>query len=157
MVRVNPNLPNEQAPYDPNHRVTGLFSNHDAVTGALADLTAVGIVSRDVDVFSGPDGEQALDPTGTSSGLVGRWFRTVEQLVSDTSPFQELAAATLKAGGFLVAVYVGTNAAQKDAVMSLLTRSGATDVKYWSELYVEQGHEDRPQAPAGTTSPPATT
>ena len=151
MVRVNPNLPNEQqTPYDHNHRVTGLFSNHDAVTSALRDLTAVGIVSRDVDVFSGPDGEQALDPTGKSS-LVGRWFRTVEQLVSDTSPFQELAAATLKAGGFLVAVYVGTNAAQKDAVMSLLTSNGATDVKYWSELYVEQGHENRPQAPAGTS------
>lgn len=150
MVRVNPNLQNEQAPYDPKHRVTGLFTSHDAVTTALRDLASVGIVSRDVDVFSGPDGEQALDPTGGSSGLAGRWFRAVEQLVSDTSPFQDLAAATLKAGGFLAAVYVGTNAAQKDAVMSLLTRNGATDVKYWSELYVEQGHEDRPQSPAGS-------
>ena len=155
MVRVNPNLPNEQGPYDPNHRVTGLFSSHDAVTSALSDLTAAGVPSGDVDVFSGPEGEHSLDPTGQSS-TVGRWIRTVEQLVSDTSPFQELAAATLKAGGFLVAVYVGDDAVRKDAVMSILTRAGATDVKYWSELYVEQGHEDRPQAPAGTTSPART-
>jgi len=33
--------------------------------------------------------------------------------------------------------------------MSILTRNGASDVKYWSPFFVEQGHEDVPQSPAG--------
>jgi hypothetical protein len=149
MAQVNPPLPNEQGPYNPKDRVTGLFAVHDAVTTALRDLGAAGVVHRDIDIFSGPEGEHLLNPTGESGGIAARWYRTVEQWVSDTSAFQELAAATLKAGGFLVAVHVGGNAALKETVMSLLTQAGATDVKYWSDLYVEQGHEDRPQSPAG--------
>lgn len=149
MAQVNPNLPNALAPYSPTNRVTGLFTGHDSVTSALRELGTVGIVHRDIDIFSGAEGEQLLNPKGDAGGVAARWYRTVEQWVSDTSAFQELAAATLKAGGYLVSVYVGGDQALKDAVMSALARSGATDVKYWSDLFVEQGHEDRPQSPAG--------
>ena len=149
MAQVNPNLPFEHAPYDSTGRVTGLFGGHEAVTRAVRDLTDLGVVHRDIDIFSGAEGESSIDPTGERGGLAARWYRTVEQWVSDTSGFQQLAAATLEAGGCLVAIHVGGNQALKEAVMSLLTRHGATDVKYWSDLYVEQGHEDRPQSPGG--------
>jgi hypothetical protein len=149
MAQVNPHLPNEPGPYNPKDRVTGLFAGHDAVTTALRELDALGVGHGDIDIFSGAEGERLLNPKGDEGGVAARWYRTVEQWVSDTSAFQELASATLKAGGFLVAVHVGTDEARKGAVMTQLTRSGATDVKYWTDLYVEQGHEDRPQSPAG--------
>ncbi len=149
MARVNPPLENDQTAYNPNHRVTGLFTAHDGVTRTLRDLAALGVSRDAVDVFAGVDGERALDPSGDAGGLVGRWFRTIERWVSDTSAFQELAAATLAAGGFVVAVQVENPDGRERVVMDVLTYNGATDVKYWTNLYVEQGHEDVPQSPAG--------
>jgi hypothetical protein len=149
MARVNPDLPNPQTPYSPTHRVTALFHGHDAVTSALHQLVQAGFAGADIDVFAGPVGEQAMKPSGEALGLAGRWFRTVEQVVSDTSAFQALAAATLRAGGFLVAALVGSDDARRAAAMDILTRNGASDVKYWSPYFVEQGHEDVPQSPAG--------
>jgi len=149
MARVNPDLQNPQAPYDPTHRVTALFHGHDAVTIALRELVQAGFGPDDIDVFGGPAGEQALEPRTEDLGLAGRWFRTVEQWVSDTSAFHAVAAATLNAGGFLVAARAERDDAHKDVAMSILTRNGASDVKYWSPFFVEQGHEDVPQSPAG--------
>lgn len=145
MARVNPLLPTEHAQYNPIHHVTGLFESHDAASSAVRDLTDAGFSHDAIDLFSGVDGEQALDPSGDTLGTAGRWFRKIEDWVSDTSKFHELAAATLNAGGFVVAARVGDDEARKGAAMDILTRHGARDVKYWSQWYVEQGYEDHPR------------
>ncbi|HTV01990.1 MAG TPA: hypothetical protein VMF13_15690 [Luteitalea sp.] len=145
MTRVNPHLPKEHLQYNPIHHVTGLFDGHDAVTNAVRDLEAAGFGREGIDLFSGVEGEAALDPSGDTLGTAGRWFRKIENWVSDTAKFHEVASATLHAGGFVVAAKVGTDEALKDRAMHILTQHGARDVKYWSQLYVEQGHEDVPR------------
>jgi hypothetical protein len=145
MARINPLPTTISAQYDPLHRVTGLFDGHDAVTTAIHDLEEAGIDRDEIDVFSGAEGERALDPSGAARGIVGRAFRAVEDLVSDTSKFQEIAAATLNAGGFVVAVRAEGDETLRHELMGILARHGARDVKYWHDLYVEQGHEDQPR------------
>jgi hypothetical protein len=145
MARVNPHLPNEGIEYNPTHRVTGLFDAHDGVTSAVRELEDAGFARDDIDIFAGAEGEQALDPTGEAAGTVGRWFRKIEDLVSDTSKFHEIASATLNAGGFVVATRADPPDLRKGVAMDILTRNGARDVKYWSNFYVEQGHEDAPR------------
>jgi len=143
MARVNPSLQNEHAQYNPVNRVTGLFAGHDAVTTALCDLEEAGFARNDIDILAGSEGEQVLDPSGEASTW-GRWYRKLEDWVSDTSKFQELASATLNAGGFVIAAKPADEAARQRA-MDILTRNGARDVKYWATWYVEQGHEDEPR------------
>ena len=145
MAHVNPSSPNEHAPYDPTRRVTGLFDGHDAVTSAVRALEDSGVARDDIDILAGAEGEQLLDASGDASGALGRWYRKLEDWMSDTSKFQELAAATLSAGGFIVAVKPGDDEAQKAQVMEILTRQGARDVKFWATWYVEQGFEDQPR------------
>jgi hypothetical protein len=144
MARVNPSLPNEQVQYNPIHRVTGLFDGHDAVTAALCDLEEAGIARQDIDILAGREGEQVLDASGDNS-TTGRWYRKLEDWVSDTSKFQEVAAATLHSGGFVIAAKPGKEDEKKTLVMNILTKHGARDVKYWATWYVEQGHEDEPR------------
>jgi len=145
MTRLNPDLLSEQLQYNPIHRVTGLFDGHDAVTTTVRELQEAGVPSDAVDLFSGAEGEQALDPSGNTLGLAGRWFRKIEDWVSDTSKFHELASATLNAGGFVIAVNTEDDDDRKSRAMDVLTRNGARDVKYWAQWYVEQGHEDQPR------------
>jgi hypothetical protein len=145
MARVNPHLPEEHVQYNPINRVTGLFEAHDGVTLAVRELEEAGFARDDIDVFSGVEGEQALGSSGDTLSTAGRWFRKVEDWVSDTSKFHELASATLNAGGFLVAARAEGDEARKGAAMDILTRHGARDVKYWSNFYVEQGYEDQPR------------
>ena len=144
MARVNPSLPDDQARYNPVLRVTGLFDSHDAVTAALCDLEEAGFAREDIDILAGAEGEHVLDPSGEASTM-GRWYRKLEDWVSDTSKFQELASATLNAGGFIVAARPGEAEALKARAMDILTKHGARDVKYWTTWYVEQGHEDQPR------------
>lgn len=141
MARVNPSLPNPQAQYNPIHRVTGLFDGHDAVTAALCELQEAGFARDDIDILAGHEGEQVLDPSGNAS-TASRWYRKLEDWVSDTSKFQELASATLNAGGFVVAAKPGDDESLKARAMDILARLGARDVKYWATWYVEQGFED---------------
>ena len=143
MARVNPSLQNEQGQYNPVNRVTGLFDSHDAVTAALRDLEDAGFARDDIDILAGTEGEHALDPSGNASTM-GRWYRKLEDWVSDTSKFQELASATLTAGGYVIAAKPADDASRERA-MKILTRQGARDVKYWATWYVEQGHEDEPR------------
>ena len=145
MARVNPQLLDENAQYNPIHRVTGLFDAHDGVTTAIRALEDSGVARNDIDIFSGEEGERALDPSGDHLGTAGRLFRKVENWVSDTSKFHEVASATLNAGGFVLAVRAEGDDARKDEAMSILTRHGARDVKYWNNFYVEQGYEDVPR------------
>ena len=49
MARVNPVLQDEQVQYNPIHRVTGLFDNHDAVTSAVRDLEEAGFPPDAID------------------------------------------------------------------------------------------------------------
>jgi len=142
MVRVNPDLPNENAQFNPVNCVTGLFDGHDAVTLAVGDLEQAGFARADIDVFAGAEGERLLDPSGETRGTAGRWFRVVERLVSDTSEFHALALATLNAGGFVLAVKADDDDARKAEAMAVLGRRGARDVKYWNSLFVEQGPDD---------------
>ena len=144
MARVNPSLPNEQAQYNPIHRVTGLFDAQDAVASAVRDLEDAGFARNDIDILAGSQGEQVLDASGANS-TTGWWYRKLEDWVSDTSKFQEVAAATLHSGGFVIAAKPGSDDALKTAAMDILTRHGARDVKYWATWYVEQGHEDEPR------------
>jgi hypothetical protein len=145
MARVNPHLPNEHLQYNPIHRVTGVFDAHDKVTLALRELEEAGFGRDDIDVFSGIEGEHALDPSGDTLGTAGRLFRKLENWVSDTAKFHEVAAATLHAGGFVIAARADASDARKGLAMDILTRNGARDVKYWSNFYVEQGYEDVPR------------
>lgn len=144
MTRLNPDLLNEQLQYNPIHRVTGLFDAQDAVTSTVRALEEAGVATDDIDLFSGVEGEQALDPAGETNGVAARWFRKIEDMVSDTSKFHELASTTLHAGGFVIAVNAGGHDDHKARAMDILTRNGARDVKYWAQWYVEQGHEDQP-------------
>ncbi len=145
MAHVNPPLRDENAPYNPVNHVTGVYDAHDQVTLTLRDLAEAGFARDDIYVFSGEEGQQALDPSGDAMGAAGRLFRKLENLVSDTAKFHELAAATLQAGGFIVAARAEGSDARKSMAMDILTRNGARDVKYWSKFYIEQGYEDVPR------------
>lgn len=137
MARINPPIARESSQYNPIHRVTGLFDSSDGVTRAVHDLEDAGFVGDAIELFAGPAGEEALDTTGDENGPVARAFRALEQWMSDTSEVHQEAAQTLHAGGFAIAVVVGTDEALKETAMSILTRHGGREVKYWSQFYVE--------------------
>ncbi len=144
MARLNPRADGQVIPYTPTHCVTGVLDARSDLVAAVQVLGRTGVAQDDIDVFLGDAGERSLDPTG-SSGTGGRWFRKLENWVSDTSKFQELVTDTLASGGAVVAAHVGDDESRKAAAMKALTALGARDVKYWSPLYVEQGHEDVPR------------
>lgn len=139
MVQLNPDPAQDNFQFNPIGRVTGLFKAHGPVVPCVRALEAAGLASSDVEVFAGEEGMARIDPTGEAHGAAGKLFRLVESWVSDTSDFHAEAAAHLAAGGYIVAAHVGTDDALKAQVMRLLTEQGATDVKYWHSLFVEQG------------------
>ena len=78
MAHVNPPLREDNAPYNPVNHVTGVFDAHDQVTLTLRDLAEAGFARDDIYVFSGEEGQQALDPSGDAMGAAGRLFRKLE-------------------------------------------------------------------------------
>lgn len=139
MVHFNPDLAQDNFQFNPIGRVTGLFEAHEPVVPCVRALEAAGLTTSDIEVFAGQDGMDRIDPTGESHGAAGKLFRLVESWVSDTSDFHAEAAAHLAQGGYVLAVNVGTDAALKARVMAMLAEQGASDVKYWHSLFVEQG------------------
>lgn len=141
MVDVNPDPTQDSYQFNPIERVTGLFDAHDPVATTVAALQAAGVTSNDIEVFAGHEGMRKLDASGEAHGAAGRLFRLVESWVSDTSDFHALAAAHLASGGYVLAACVGDDEELKARVMELLAAQGASDVKYWHSLFVEQGEE----------------
>ena len=143
MARVNPSLPNDQAQYNPVHRVTGLFDSHDAVTAALCDLEEAGFAREDIDILAGAEGEHVLDPL---------------RPCVDHGPLVPQARGL--GLGYVEVPGTGRGNAERRRLrrrgeawrggpegraMDILTQHGARDVKYWATWYVEQGHEDEPR------------
>ena len=139
MVHINPDPAQDNIQFNPIGRVTGLFAAHEPVVPCVRALEAAGLPSSDIEVFTGQEGMARIDPTGDTHGTAGRIFRLVESWVSDTSDFHAEAAAHLAAGGYIVAAHVGTDDARKTRAMQVFADQGATDVKYWHSLFVEQG------------------
>lgn len=143
MVHVNPDPSRDNYQFNPIERVTGLFAQQGPVTEAVRALEAGGIPSRSIEVFAGEEGKRQLDATGDEHGTAGKLFRLVESWVSDTSDFHASASAHLASGGYVVAAHVGTDDSQKERAMRALREAGATDVRYWHTLFVEN---DRTEA-----------
>lgn len=141
MVDVNPDPTKDSYQFNPIERVTGLFDAHAPVAATVAALQAAGITSSDVEVFAGEAGIARLDVAGEEHGAAGKLFRLVESWVSDTSDFHSLAAAHLAGGGYVLAAHVGADEHLKARAMDVLAAQGATDVKYWHALFVEQKAE----------------
>jgi hypothetical protein len=139
MVHLNPDPAQDNFQFNPIGRVTGLFQAHGPVVPCVRALEAAGLASSDIEVFTGEEGMKRVDPSGEAHGTAGKLFRLVESWVSDTSDFHAEAAAHLAAGGYIVAAHVGNDDALKTRIMHVFTEQGATDVKYWHSLFVEQG------------------
>jgi len=140
VVQVNPDPSKDNYQFNPIERVTGLFVQQGPVTEAVRALEAARIPSRDIEVFAGEEGMRQLDATGDEHGTAGKLFRLVESWVSDTSDFHASAARHLAQGGYVVAAHVGTDETKKESAMQALRDAGATDIRYWHSLFVEQGN-----------------
>ena len=138
MVQVNPEVNKDGFQFNPVGRVTGLFVEPQAVSAAVDALRAAGVAQHHLEVFTGEEGMRRIDATGEEHGAAGRLFRIVESWVSDTSSFHALAEKHLAAGGHVVAAHVGEDEALKTRAMHALSDAGATDVKYWHRLFVEE-------------------
>lgn len=138
MVQVNPEVNKDGYQFNPVGRVTGLFVEPEAVTAAVEALRAAGVPNDRLEVFTGEEGKRRIDASGEAHGAAGRLFRMVESWVSDTSSFHALAERHLAAGGHVVAAEVGDDEALKSRAMQALSVAGATDVKYWHTLFVEE-------------------
>ena len=56
----------------PTNRLLGVIDDPRAAVGAMADLQASGIATRDLEILRGEEGADRMDGTGGVAGWLGR-------------------------------------------------------------------------------------
>jgi hypothetical protein len=130
MIRINPDPHAHGYQYDPTRAVTAIFPSTRDTAGVLRVLTEAGLDRGRVDVFSGTEGADRLDPEGKRHGP---WVRVRRFLTGQFDEGREVlheAEKTLRSGGAVVEVFTDGEPADKERLADVLKAAGGTHVMY---------------------------
>jgi hypothetical protein len=127
----------------PTEKVVGVVDDRGQLDGVLGALSDAGIADAQVEILSGHDDAEKLDPTGEDHGPLERAMRTVQKALGDESERLETLNAELEAGNFVVQVGLSeedddAREDEKQRVGRVLKDRGARDVAFYGEYQIEE-------------------
>jgi hypothetical protein len=137
MIRINPDPHAYGYQYEPTRAVTAIFPAARDAACVLRALADAGLDRGRVDVFSGSEGADRLDPEGKHHGPWVRLRRFVTGQFDEGREVLHKAEATLRAGGTVVEVFTDGEPARKERAADVLKSAGGADVMYWGRLMAE--------------------
>jgi hypothetical protein len=128
----------------PMEKVVGIAPD-DATLDAVGEaLSASGVDDDRVEVLSGREGEQRLDPKGEERGKLATALRTVQKALGEEAVRMEKLNDAVEAGQYVVQVEMPdldddeAYEAEKRSVGNALHDGGATDVAFYGKLAIEE-------------------
>jgi hypothetical protein len=137
MVRINPDPHAHGYQYEPSRAVTAFLPAGKNTDTVLHDLADAGFDRERIDVFTGEEGANRLDPEGKHHGLWVRFRRSVEGIFDEGHEILHRAEQNLRAGGAVVEVFTHGEQAERQRAANILKAAGGTDVIYWGRLMSE--------------------
>lgn len=137
MIRLNPDPETGGYAYMPLRSVTSRFPFGSDVQGALMALTRSGLHEEQIDIFTGVHGADELDTKGHLHGIWIRFFRTIQDALTDEAPLFKRADDTMRAGGSVVAVFTAGREDERQSATRILKAFGGVDTVYWGGLVTE--------------------
>jgi len=137
MIRFNPDPHAHGYQYEPTRAVTAIFPRTRDTAGVLRAITEAGLDRGRVDVFTGPEGADRLDPEGTHHGPWVRFRRFLTGQFDEGREVLHKEEEALRAGGTVVEVFTDGEPAQRDKAADVLKAAGGADVMYWGRLMAE--------------------
>jgi hypothetical protein len=137
MIRTNPDPHAHGYKYQPTRAVTAFFPAGRAAAGALRDLTNAGFDRDRIDVFTGSEGADRLDPEGKHHGPWVRFRRAVSGMFDEGKEVLREAEETLRSGGTVVEVFTDGMVPTRERAATILKAAGGTEVMYWGRLMAE--------------------
>jgi hypothetical protein len=127
----------------PTEKVVGVVDDRGELEGVLQALSDAGVPDGQVEVLSGHDDAEKLDPTGEEHGPLERAMRTVQKALGDESERLETLNAELEAGNFVVQVGLSeedddAREQEKQRVGRTLKDRGARDVAFYGQYQIEE-------------------
>jgi hypothetical protein len=133
----------------PKGQVLGIFDTREDAAAALSDFKDSGFAPADLHIYSGPEGEHAIDTDGTQHGMAGVSRRAIATLLTDQDDLRRYAAAVHE-GAVVVGVEAPDDGARQGAA-AVFARHGGYDVYSFGSLAVQKLDAD----PSRTRSHPA--
>ena len=137
MIRVNPNPHAHGYQYAPTKAVTAFFPPDRDPSAALQALAEAGFEQDRIDLFTGPEGADRLDPEGKRHGPWVRFRRFVEGKFDESHELLHKAEETMRSGGTVVEVFTNGEMEKRHRAAEVLKASGGMDVMYWGRLMTE--------------------
>jgi len=120
----------------PTNTVFAVFPSAPDAKKAMDRLSSAGVAGRNVRIFDGDEGAQALDPASNGGGLL----RGLAKELSDVTTYLERYADSCRQGNAVATVPFGDDE-ERQTITSLLLVSGAKEVRYapgWTMTEVVQ-------------------
>jgi hypothetical protein len=108
----------------PTNKVVGSLSNTEDLNAAITDLNASGFGQEEIYVVCGRKAASQMDVTGERHGLLGRFFRAMEEFADMDLKLLEDYKEELLGGHFLVGVDVDDEDERKRAANILVAHGG---------------------------------
>jgi hypothetical protein len=137
MIRINPDPHTHGYQYEPTRAVTAIFPTTRDSAGVLRALADAGLDHGRVDVFTGTEGADRLDPEGKRHGPWVRFRRFLAGQFDEGREIQHKAEEILRSGGTVVEVFTDGESARKERAADILKAAGGMDVIYWGRLMAE--------------------
>ncbi len=119
----------------PDNQVLGIFDKRDDAARALDEASEAGIPETDITVYSGDDGAEAIDSSGTEHGVAETLQRSVQRLLTNEDDLRVYERAASE-GGVVLAIEAKDDE-RKESASALLQRHGARDVRHFGTFVVQ--------------------
>lgn len=121
----------------PTNRLLAVIDDQARAATAVADLSASGFATRDLDVLRGDEGADRIDGTGGVSGWLGRLRRAFDFTLMDQLVDFAAYERALRDGRAVVMVHVHGDA-PKAAAHDALKRHGGHFINYYGRFATEE-------------------
>jgi hypothetical protein len=121
----------------PTNRLLAVIDDQTAAAAAMAELTASGIASHDLELLRGEEGADRVDGTGDMSGWLGRLRRAFDFTLMDQLVDFAAYERALRDGRAVVMVHVHGDA-PKETARQGLKRHGGHFINYYGRFATEE-------------------
>lgn len=125
----------------PTDKVVGIADDRAALDRVRRGLQDAGVDDGRVEVLSGEQGQDLLDPDGDQSGAFASVIRRVQKTLGEEAHRIEELNDAVEAGAYVVQVALpddGDEDAAKREIGGILHRAGARNVAFYGSLAVEE-------------------
>lgn len=120
----------------PEGQVLGIFDTREAAAGALSDFKDSGFAPADLRVYSGAEGEHAIDTDGTQHGMAGVTRRSIATILTDQDDLRRYGEA-VHHGGVVVGVEAPDDGTRRTAA-AVFVRHGGYDIYSFGSMAVQK-------------------